>query len=110
MNTKGRTERESPDPAKDMDDRRPDGSVGHERLGGGKHEGVQESSMMECVLDRENLDRAWKRVRANDGAPGVDRQSFEHIEHEIGVEVFLAGLREELRCQGYRPLPGAAVK
>jgi len=46
---------------------------------------------------------AWKQVRANDGAPGVDRQSFEHIEQVIGVEVFLAELREELREQRYRP-------
>jgi len=46
---------------------------------------------------------AWQQVRANDGAPGVDRQSFEHIEQVIGVEVFLAELREELREQRYRP-------
>jgi len=49
VNMKGRTEEEPPDPIKDMDDRRPDGSVGHECLGGGKHEGVQESSMMELL-------------------------------------------------------------
>jgi RNA-directed DNA polymerase len=79
MNMKGRTEEEPPDPIKDMDDKRPDGSVGHECLGGGKHEGVQESSMMECVLDRENLNRAWQRVRANHGAPGIDGMTIEQF-------------------------------
>jgi len=53
---------------------------------------------------REDVVRmAWKQVRANDGAPGVDRQSFEHIEEVIGVEAFLAELTEELREQRYRP-------
>jgi RNA-directed DNA polymerase len=79
MSMKGRTEEEPPDPVRDMDDRRPDGSVGHECLGGGKHEGVQESSMMECVLDRENIDRAWQRVRANHGAPGIDGMTIERF-------------------------------
>jgi group II intron reverse transcriptase/maturase len=48
---------------------------------------------------------AWERVRANDGAPGVDRQSFDEIEKEIGVEVFLKEIAEKLRAQRYRPLP-----
>jgi len=57
-------------------------------------------------LYREDVLRvAWDLVRANNGAPGVDRQDFEYIEKEIGVESFLAQLREELRVQRYHPQP-----
>jgi hypothetical protein len=33
----------------------------------------------------------WQRVRASKGAPGVDQQSIEYIEGEIGVEALLGG-------------------
>ncbi len=39
---------------------------------------------------------AWKRVKANKGAPGVDKQDFEYIEDVIGVDQFLAEVREQL--------------
>ena len=32
--------------------------------------------LMEEVCDRENLVRAWKRVRQNKGSPGVDRMTI----------------------------------
>ena len=46
---------------------------------------------------------AWRRVRANRGAPGIDEQSIDYIEQEIGVERFLTELGEDLRAQRYRP-------
>jgi group II intron reverse transcriptase/maturase len=48
---------------------------------------------------------AWRRVRSNHGAPGVDRQDFEYIENEIGVAEFLADLGKELHDCTYRPKP-----
>ena len=55
-------------------------------------------------LYREDVLRtAWKQVRVNRGAPGIDRQSIEYIEEVIGVEEFLAQIGEELRDKRYRP-------
>jgi RNA-directed DNA polymerase len=48
---------------------------------------------------------AWKQVSANNGAPGVDQQSIDFIEDEIGVETFLAEIGKELIAKEYRPKP-----
>jgi RNA-directed DNA polymerase len=50
------------------------------------------------------LAEAWRRVRANGGAAGVDGESLEAIEQQ-GVEGFLADLCERLRTGKYRPQP-----
>lgn len=48
------------------------------------------------------LRQAWKSVKANGGAPGVDRVTIEDIESQ-GVEPYLNVLGEELRTQLYEP-------
>jgi RNA-directed DNA polymerase len=48
------------------------------------------------------LREAWKSVRANGGAPGVDRLTIAEIETR-GVESYLNELGEELRKQLYEP-------
>jgi len=48
---------------------------------------------------------AWKRVKANKGAPGVDKQDIKYIEEGIGVEQFLSSVREQLKSEIYRPQP-----
>ena len=47
---------------------------------------------------------AWRRVRSNRGAAGVDGQTIEAIE-ESGVERFLEGIRADLQAGRYRPTP-----
>jgi RNA-directed DNA polymerase len=50
------------------------------------------------------LQEAWRRVRANGGAAGVDAQSIEAIE-QSGVPQWLAELEADLRAGNYRPTP-----
>jgi len=69
---KGRTNEEGIDPATDKPtDNAPErGEL--ERRGGGKHGAPQERTMIEDILEPGNLAAAWKRVKANKGAPGID--------------------------------------
>jgi len=48
------------------------------------------------------LREAWKSVKANGGAPGVDGKTIADIE-SYGVENYLSELGEDLRKQTYRP-------
>src|SRR5713226_6968632 len=48
------------------------------------------------------LVHAYALVRSNQGAPGVDGQSFWGIESK-GLEGWLSGIREDLRAKTYRP-------
>ena len=61
-------------------------------------------SLWDKVYRRDVLWQAYRHCRANGGAPGVDRVTFEQIETE-GVGQWLAKLQEELRDKTYCPLP-----
>jgi len=61
------------------------------------------AELLERILDRNNLNSAYKRVRANKGAPGIDGMTVE------GAESWLREHREELlesiRSGKYKPQP-----
>jgi len=56
------------------------------------------------IYREDILAHAYARARANNGAPGVDGQSFAEIESG-GVGEWLTGIREELRNKTYEPQP-----
>ena len=59
-----------------------------------------------CLYDKISLPyflrEAYRKVKSNDGAAGVDKQDFEDIESK-GVENFLASISEELIKETYKP-------
>jgi hypothetical protein len=69
---KDRTNEEGIDPATDKptDDARRLGAL--ESRDGEKHGAPQERNIIDEILEPENLSVAWKRVKRNKGAPGID--------------------------------------
>jgi len=57
------------------------------------------------VCREDVLRAAYVQVRANKGAPGVDRQTFEEIENGVGIDAFLNDIRQKLVGKRYKPLP-----
>jgi len=58
-------------------------------------------SLVDKVYARKNLQLAWERVRANQGASGVDKVTIEAFEGRL--EETLDQLHRELREDAYRP-------
>ncbi len=57
----------------------------------------------------ETLMEAYRIAKRNDGAPGIDGQSFADIE-SAGLAPFLAQLREDLLTGRYEPQPNRRVE
>jgi RNA-directed DNA polymerase len=64
--------------------------------------------LLERILSRENMQRAWKRVKANKGAPGIDNMSI----HEFpdSTREHWNTIRESLSDGSYQPLPVKRVE
>ncbi|WP_242469620.1 hypothetical protein [Rhabdochromatium marinum] len=59
--------------------------------------------LMERVLDSESVRRAWKRVKANPGAPGVDGMGIEDFTEFARSN--WPEIRQALRDGDYHPQP-----
>src|ERR1043166_2426292 len=60
--------------------------------------------LLEAILTRENLTRAWKRVKANKGAAGIDGRSIAKTWEWLKADGW-AVTREQLRAGTYQPQP-----
>src|SRR5712672_1315095 len=64
--------------------------------------------LMEEVCDRENLVRAWKRVRQNKGGPGVDRMTIDDAKDYLREH--WPSIRSQLLAGTYQPQPVERVE
>ena len=61
-------------------------------------------ALYDKVYRKDIVEHAYRLVKANKGAPGIDGITFEAIE-EQGVERYLEQIAEELRNKTYNPSP-----
>ena len=71
---------------------------------GPRHEtGDTGSGLLQAALTRENLQQAWKRVRSNKGAAGVDGLNIDQTAEYLRAA--WPTIREQLLSGRYRPMP-----
>ena len=84
-------------------------SAEHEEYAGAQSAGTQEgreadgADLLECILSRDNLNRAYKRVKANKGAPGIDGMTVE--EALPWLQQHRTELLDSIREGKYKPQP-----
>ena len=83
----------------------PTGGAGHRRE---LTQPTLHDDLMEQVVRSANLRRAWKQVRANRGAPGVDGMTVE--EFPAFAQEHWPAIRQALLAGTYRPLPVRRVE
>jgi RNA-directed DNA polymerase len=62
-----------------------------------------EPNLMEQILSSENLHRAWKRVKSNQGAPGIDGMRIEEFPDH--ARIHWKAICQTLRDGTYQPSP-----
>ncbi|HWU39606.1 MAG TPA: reverse transcriptase domain-containing protein, partial [Candidatus Acidoferrum sp.] len=67
-----------------------------------------EQHLLERILATENMELAWKRVRANKGAPGVDGITIEQFPDH--ARPLWADIRASLATGTYQPKPVLRVE
>jgi len=61
-------------------------------------------ALYDRIYRSDVLEEAWRRVRSNRGAAGIDAETIQAIEQR-GADEFLAEIKADLRVGRYRPSP-----
>ena len=64
--------------------------------------------LMEAICQRDNLIRAWKRVKSNRGSPGVDGMTVDELKEHLNEH--WPEIREQLLEGTYKPQPVKRVE
>ncbi len=70
-------------------------------------QGAAQQGLLEAVVERENMARAYRRVVANRGAPGIDKMTVEHLLPYLHQH--WSRIKEDLLQGRYTPSPVRAV-
>lgn len=65
-------------------------------------------NLLERVLSRDNVQKAWKRVKANKGVPGIDHMSIEDFPEFARAQ--WDNIRDSLMAGTYQPSPVKRVE
>ena len=65
-------------------------------------------NLLERVLSRDNVQKAWKRVKANKGVPGIDHMSIENFPEFARAQ--WDHIRDSLMAGTYQPYPVKRVE
>ena len=71
-------------------------------------ESIANTTLLECVLRRDNLQRALKQVRQNQGAPGIDGMTVDELPEYLRHR--WPEIRARLIAGSYRPQPVRRVE
>ena len=66
------------------------------------------ANLLERILSKDNMRQAWKRVKANKGAPGIDKMSTDDFPEF--ARTHWEGIRDSLFSGNYQPLPVKRVE
>lgn len=78
-------------------------------IGDGKEKNTQGmSELLEKILDKRNMNEAYKKVSANKGAGGVDGMELSELDGYIREN--WNSIKEQIRAREYRPQPARRVE